>query len=216
MTPCTCHPGNTCTSASSCAAARRVEFGEHMTTTTPAMPELPEPAHRGPTGTGAYFDSYTADQMDARYLLGYNDALALRPQADHPDTARCIKARNDLNAALHGDGALIDDLEHAVANACAKLKRRRSFAGDRADFEEWMSEGGKWPKAVERGQNGDYLLLQTATNWTTWQACASLRPQSVPMTPVQIGELAEEGVFLRTITEIVSAIEAHHGVKENV
>lgn len=50
--------------------------------------------------------------------------LALRPQADHPDTARCIKARNDLNAALHGEGALIDDLEHAVANVCAKLLRQ--------------------------------------------------------------------------------------------
>jgi hypothetical protein len=49
--------------------------------------------------------------------------LALRPQAVHPDTARCIKARNDLNAALHGEGALIDDLEHAVANACAKMLR---------------------------------------------------------------------------------------------
>lgn len=48
--------------------------------------------------------------------------LALRP-ADHPDTLRCIKARNDLNAALHGEGALIDDLEHAIANACAKLRR---------------------------------------------------------------------------------------------
>lgn len=45
------------------------------------------------------------------------------PVGDHPDTLRCIKARNDLNAALHGEGAIIDDLEHAVANACAKLRR---------------------------------------------------------------------------------------------
>ena len=58
-----------------------------------------------------------------RFLLDFARAiLALRP-ADHPDTQRCIKARNDLNAALHGGGALIDDLEHAVANACAKLRR---------------------------------------------------------------------------------------------
>lgn len=40
-----------------------------MTTTQPtALPELPEPAHRGPTGTGAYFDSFTADQMRAYAL----------------------------------------------------------------------------------------------------------------------------------------------------
>ena len=50
--------------------------------------------------------------------------LAMRP-ADHPDTLRCIKARNDLNAALHGEGAIIDDLEHVIANACAKLRRHR-------------------------------------------------------------------------------------------
>ena len=25
--------------------------------------ELPDPAHRGPVGTGSYFDSFTADQM---------------------------------------------------------------------------------------------------------------------------------------------------------
>ncbi len=58
--------------------------------------------------------------------------LALRPQAVHPDTARCIKARNDLNAALHGEGALIDDLEHAVANACAKLLRPQAVPMTRA------------------------------------------------------------------------------------
>lgn len=29
------------------------------------LPPLPEPAHRGPTGTGAYFNSFTADQMHA-------------------------------------------------------------------------------------------------------------------------------------------------------
>ena len=38
---------------------------------------------------------------------------------------RCIGARNALNAALHGDGALIDDLETAVANACVRVNRER-------------------------------------------------------------------------------------------
>lgn len=37
-------------------------------TTAPAMPELPKPAHRGPSGTGTYFDSFTADQMRAYAL----------------------------------------------------------------------------------------------------------------------------------------------------
>lgn len=32
MTPCTCHPGKTCASAASCAAARKTEFGEAVST----------------------------------------------------------------------------------------------------------------------------------------------------------------------------------------
>lgn len=67
-------------------------------------------------------------------MAAYRAILALRPQADHPDTARCIKARNDLNAALHGEGALIDDLEHAVANVCAKLLRPAAQAEEREGF----------------------------------------------------------------------------------
>ena len=51
------------------------------------------------------------------------------------DSRRCIAARNALNAALHGDGALIDDLETAVANACVKLKQNEKFAELRAAAE---------------------------------------------------------------------------------
>lgn len=40
------------------------------------LPELPTPAHRGPGGTGAYFDSYTADQMRA-----YGEACAAQEAA---------------------------------------------------------------------------------------------------------------------------------------
>lgn len=40
----------------------------------------------------------------------------------------------------------------------------------RAAFEAWMSDDGKYPKAVERDSSGAYRLMQTATNWTAWQA----------------------------------------------
>lgn len=40
-------------------------------------------------------------------------------------TQRCVGARNALNAALHGDGALIDDFETAVANACVRVNGER-------------------------------------------------------------------------------------------
>lgn len=45
---------------------------------------LPEPAHRGPTGTGSYFNSFTADQMHA-YALAYAAAEAAR------ERERCAK-----------------------------------------------------------------------------------------------------------------------------
>lgn len=86
----------------------------HNELNTPAMPELLREIVAYCREAGHDWSSLN----EAEHMLA-----ALSPQADHPDTARCIKARNDLNAALHGEGALIDDLEHAVANACAKLLR---------------------------------------------------------------------------------------------
>lgn len=39
----------------------------------------------------------------------------------------------------------------------------------RQQFEEWASDNGKWPQAVER--NGDsYKLMKTHTDWLAWQA----------------------------------------------
>ena len=39
------------------------------------------------------------------------------------DTQRCIDARNKLNAAIHGEGAVIDDLERIIDRACAFLAK---------------------------------------------------------------------------------------------
>lgn len=46
---------------------------------------------------------------------------ATAPQAGADERQRCIDARNRLNAALHGEGAVIDSLEDAVAEACHRL-----------------------------------------------------------------------------------------------
>ena len=42
----------------------------------------------------------------------------------------------------------------------------------REAFEVRMTDGGKWPAAVERGRGGAYRLAQTENAWTEWQACA--------------------------------------------
>jgi hypothetical protein len=43
------------------------------------LPPLPEPAHRGPTGTGDYFNAYTAGQMHAYATAA---TAALRAEMD--------------------------------------------------------------------------------------------------------------------------------------
>lgn len=64
----------------------------------------------------------------------------VRPAAE----ARCIAARNKLNAVLHGEGAVIDDLESAVANAVAEIERLRGAMTDwRAAVEAMDSESSK-------------------------------------------------------------------------
>lgn len=46
---------------------------------------------------------------------------------------------------------------------------------EREAFEAWASEGGKWPKAVERESIGNYKLQQTSSAWRTWQAAWQAR-----------------------------------------
>lgn len=40
----------------------------------------------------------------------------------------------------------------------------------RKNFENWMTDGGAWPRAVEKNQNGEYKLMQAAYAWIVWQA----------------------------------------------
>jgi hypothetical protein len=44
---------------------------------------------------------------------------------------------------------------------------------ERAAFEAWYSEDGKWP--MERDAKGNYKLAHAATSWTVWQARAALQ-----------------------------------------
>lgn len=64
-----------------------------------------------------------------QWIAGFEAAVAaLAAPAQHEARQRCIDARNALNAALHGDGAVIDTLEQAVASACAVIKRHAALA----------------------------------------------------------------------------------------
>lgn len=69
-----------------------------------------------------------------------------------------------------------------VANFCAFLIARGEAIAppaasavmaepdERAAFEMVASDNGRWPKAIERDANGNYLLMVTASGWSWWQA----------------------------------------------
>lgn len=44
----------------------------------------------------------------------------------------------------------------------------------RAAFERFMSDDGKFPQAIERNANGDYVLMQAASSWHVWQAAVKI------------------------------------------
>ena len=48
---------------------------------------------------------------------------------------------------------------------------------ERAAFEKFMSNAGKFPQAIERDEGGDYVLMHAASSWHVWQARAALQSQ---------------------------------------
>ena len=61
--------------------------------------------------------------------------------------------------------------------------KRAAVADERAAFEVIASDGGKWPQAIARNANGDYLLMQTASGWEWWQARAALAATTIHHVP---------------------------------
>lgn len=47
---------------------------------------------------------------------------------------------------------------------------------ERERFENWASDEGKYPRAVEK-RGGEYLLLATQSKWETWQAALSSKQE---------------------------------------
>ena len=71
----------------------------------------------------------TAREFAQTQQLRERIAGIVRPAIEHmaTDTRRCIDARNRLNAAFHGEGAVIDDLERIVMLACRSIGREQAL-----------------------------------------------------------------------------------------
>lgn len=66
----------------------------------------------------------------------------------------------------------------------------QSTEQERKLFEAVASDDGKWPQAIERDTEGNYLLLTTANGWMWWQAArrapAAPVPQGWKLVPVEL------------------------------
>ena len=83
----------------------------------------------------------------------------------------------------------------------------------RKEFEDWMSDYGDSPKAIERNATGDYKLMQSVVAWRTWKAAwpagAATQAPSAPVAPdEQKVELMRSGLALMVEIKTVKADHA--------
>ncbi len=83
---------------------------------------------------------------------------------------------------------------------------------ERAAFEAWMSDYGKWPAAIERSGES-YMSMSAASKWITWQARAALSEAAAPEPARAALEAAAEPVVhtkpVRTYTEADDWLKAN-------
>lgn len=81
----------------------------------------------------------------------------------------------------------------------------------RSEFESWMSDGGEFPKAVQRSADGQgYLLMVAQSAWVAWQAAWNRRaplPAEQPSNPVPMLDERQLGNLKRAIRAL--RIESH-------
>ena len=51
---------------------------------------------------------------------------------------------------------------------------------EREAFENWMTNDGKFPRAVDKDANGQYVLMQTASAWNVWVAACEWHSSILP------------------------------------
>lgn len=83
---------------------------------------------------------------------------------------------------------------------------------ERAAFEAWASENGKWPEAVLR-IGASYNLLYIEERWASWQARAATEKQA-PLTDDAAREIADQWYAddVTSAVELVRRTERAHGI----
>lgn len=92
----------------------------------------------------------------------------------------------------------------------------------REAFEDWFSDQGQWPAAVERNPDGNYKMCSAHSAWVSWKAgwsnCQGILDNSNP--EVATGWAVNSGgsvvaeidgfLFIQTCGEVASAQERAH------
>ena len=156
-------------------------------TTTPVLPDLPKPLHCGPSGTGSYFNSYTADQM-RDYALACAAAQA-EPASRHPDEF----GSEYLDGLPEITDQQIDDVWVKALHSCAS-----SFNFDATEFNTDCSSNSSMRRSFAR------------------HIIANLPAQAVPVLSSQTDYLKEIYDFLASICPPGIADEAFRNVPDSI
>lgn len=132
--------------------------------------------------------------VDAMRHLGWNIPADMPPnsQGSGPRQAQLEKVRVD----------------HQVRNEEFVMEKRK-------EFEEWFlfHEGSRGKYRLDRVTagpfEGDYRDGQVQGAWNAWSAAIST---FTPLSDKKIREMADDGVFLMSLDEIVRTIERAHGI----
>lgn len=169
---------------------------------------------------------YLRAQADAHDgPLGGDNARVLREWAAQVERLQAERGQVvPVYQYQKADGSWIDqdkgsydyNVKHGAANVrvvytSPPAVAQAGGADERAAFEAWESDNGKWPKAIERDAVGRYKLMQASSAWIVWQARAALaaQPARVAMlTALQYNQIPELCAIKPSLYEsVVRAIE---------
>lgn len=196
-------------------------------TTTPAMPELPEPYtlsrgdEDGPIQLG-----YTADQMRAYALATLQAQPAEVSDAELRKTIDALRDPGTVSAFYNGYYTLTPD---ELRRAILALRQQSESDARKAAQEQLYAERERHTAVVsdERGLLQELIDAYDAMSpsfdaeaWTERaRATLALRPQAVPMTDEQAAKIMFDLNNSRTSgtrcwgwIDVIRAVEAYHGI----
>ena len=103
--------------------------------------KLPTPAHRGPDGTGSYFDSYSKDQMLAFEKGGYEQGLedaAKLCETLHPGLSNTFLSQSIRKLKRRESEAPTELSPEVIKQVCDEYNAWIRFHAAGGDYDEFL------------------------------------------------------------------------------